>query len=487
METKSAVKVGILVLVGLALGTLLYFYLAHINPNTYKVRVVFDDTRGLGKQSIVRMQGVNIGEVSDVQLDTRHLPPHPVVTLAILPQYDIPRDYQFVIVSGLLITTAQIEVRPPKKPGDEAPLPKDGTARVTGGAAPGPLNEVSPELADMVADLKGTVGDVQVKFDALSVKLNTLLDHSTRLVDTSTETIKSARGIVSDPKLRFELTDTVHQFHEVSRQAAATSKDLSKQLTDLVSSGKGKFNRLSDTAIDLSIKLGNTLDDAREVVRKLTEQVSDPRLQQSLQETVDLARSTLASVRQITSDLHQITGDPTLAKNFSQTVSNFNSASGKANKVLDQTSTLLDKLNGVAGKGGRTRLPKVDFQANISEQFNPARLRLDADARVPFGKQQLFDLGLYDLGENTRLNAQLGNYLSSQMLVRYGLYASKLGVGLEVAPSGPLGLRADLFDPNHPRLDVRGLFRVNKNASVWVGVDQVFKDPVPLIGVQFNP
>ena len=30
------------------------------------------------------------------------------------------------------------------------------------------------------------------------------------------------------------------------------------------------------------------------VVKKLTEQVSDPRLQQSLQETVELARSTLA-------------------------------------------------------------------------------------------------------------------------------------------------------------------------------------------------
>src|SRR5579862_6449659 len=146
METKSAAKVGILVLVGLALGTLLYFYLAHINTNTYKVTVVFNDTQGLGKQSIVRMQGVNIGEVTSVDLDTHHLPPHPIVTLGISKKYDIPKDYQFVIVSGLLITTPQIELHPPAHPGDESPLPKDGSAAATGAPSPGPLAAISPEL-----------------------------------------------------------------------------------------------------------------------------------------------------------------------------------------------------------------------------------------------------------------------------------------------------------------------------------------------------
>ena len=67
MEGTSVAKVGLLVLVAAVLATVGYFYLSHQQLNSYTVRVRFKDTKGLLKQSIVRLKGVSIGEVKDCQ------------------------------------------------------------------------------------------------------------------------------------------------------------------------------------------------------------------------------------------------------------------------------------------------------------------------------------------------------------------------------------------------------------------------------------
>src|SRR5437870_5630339 len=79
MEAKSAVKVGLVVLIGLVVFGGLYYYLAHLNPNAYTIRVAFADTKGLVRQSVVRMRGVAIGEVAKVELKNLQ----PIVTLSI--------------------------------------------------------------------------------------------------------------------------------------------------------------------------------------------------------------------------------------------------------------------------------------------------------------------------------------------------------------------------------------------------------------------
>jgi phospholipid/cholesterol/gamma-HCH transport system substrate-binding protein len=492
MDVKSTGKVGLMVIIALVLLFALWSYLAHVRPNSYKVTVTFDDVRGLSKQSTVRMAGFSIGEVSSIELDTRVMPPRPVVTLAIDNQYNIPKDADFVIESGLLITTPQIEVHP--KPSDTTTairaadiLPKDGTARIQGAKAPGALAGISPELADTVKNLNSTFTGLNSKINRLTDKLERVVDDTDKLVNTSTRTVNDLRGVVGNPKLKQSLTETVTNFRDVSRDASSASKELSHQLRDFISSGKGKFNKLADTAISLSTKLGNTIDDAREVVKKLTEQVSDPRLQQSLQETVELVRSTMASVRQITSDLHQITGDPNLPKNISETVTHLNHASEKGEDALDKLDSILGKFTKATNKVGKTSFPKVDVLANVYEDVDPSHLKVDLDARLALGRRSLLDIGLFDLGQDTRLNLQYGSRYGDNLLLRYGIYASRFGAGIEYQPVKNFGLRADLYDTNLLRLDVRGLFRVNNNASFWVGEEGIFRSPTPAIGIQLKP
>ena len=204
-------------------------------------------------------------------------------------------------------------------------------------------------------------------------------------------------------------------------------------------------------------------------------------------ETVELARSTLASVRQITSDLHQITGDPTLGKDIKETVSNLDAASANGRDALDKLDKLLGKATKSVDKAGKLTFPKTDILANVSEHVDPSRMRIDLDARFNLSQRTLLDIGIFDLGESNRFDLQYGKRIGDRLLTRYGIYASKLGAGVEYSPPGNFGLRADLYDTNRPRLDVRGLFRVNNNASIWVGEDGMFRSPVPAIGIQFKP
>lgn len=505
MEGKSAVKVGMLVLIAFALAVAGFFYLSGFKLNTYTVRVHFKDTRGLQRQSVVRLKGVAIGDVQEVKLEQNGGTLTPTVTLAINQKYEIPTDYQFVIASGLLITNPTIEVRPPTTPTQGADaqgaanqltpnqaavvhtLPRDGTAVVEGGEAASALSSIDPQLSQTVANLNSSFSNLNTRMSTSFTKLNTLLDKTNRLVDNSNDTMTRGKALIADPRLKNNLLETTENFKQLSVTTRKTTDNLSRSLNTIINSSKGKFDKLSDQGLALISKLGNTVDDANNVVRKLTEQVSDPRLQSSLQETIELARSTLSSSRQIASDIHQLTGDPTLQANLKESAVNLKLTTERSAAALEKLNTILGKFSSATDKVRAPKVPPVQLLVNAQEAVDPAHFRLDVDARVPIGKRNLIDFGLYDLGEDTRLNLQVGTKFSDTLLARYGLHASKLGVGLEYGNFPYSGLRADLYDANHPRLDVKGLIRVKKNVSIWAGADGIFRgDPIPTIGVQLN-
>jgi phospholipid/cholesterol/gamma-HCH transport system substrate-binding protein len=486
MDSKSAAKVGMFILLTLGVGIAFYFALAHINPNTYTVKVSFTNTKGLQKQSVVRMQGVSIGEVKEVALDTKQRPPRPVVTMAIRNNFGIPEGSTFRIVSGLLITNPQVEIVPGQ---EQQPIARNSDKVLVGADSGSALDALSPELSQTVTKLNATFDDLNKRFAVASDKINRILDQSQMLLATTNRAAKTGEQLISDPQLRTSLKNTVGNFERTSAQLAVTSKDLSQQLSATLKSGQTSLDTLTGNLSNILTRIDTTIDDANTVVKKLTEQVTDPRLQNTLQETADLARTTLARFNQIASDLHQITGDPQLQNNLRQTVQNLQNATEQGEQAVKRINDLIGKLTGETTGGTRPslRLPQVQFVGNISEQIDPARLRVDAEARIGLGGRDLLSAGVYDFGGNSRLILQGGRRLNDILLARYGLYASKLGLGLEWTPNHGTGFRADLWDANRPQLDLRALFRVNKNASVWLGAEGIFRGDVsPILGIQIS-
>lgn len=490
MEGKSVAKVGLLVLVATILAVVGYLYLSHQQLNTYLVKVHFKDTKGLLRQSVVRIKGVGIGEAKSVQLEQTGGATIPTVELTIDKKYSIPSNYHFAIVSGLLISNPTIEVRPPDTTDrlvDGPPLPKDNTAVVEGAEAGSPLDLLDPQLTKTIGKLNASFDNINSKLDKSFTQIDTLLKQTNKLVINSNDTIVAAKGLIADPRFKANLLETTDNFRQLSVDTRRSVQDLTHSLGSIVKQGRPKLEKLTDQAIGLVTKMGDSIDNVNLVVKKLTEQVSDPRLQSSLQETIELTRSTLSSTRQIASDIHQLTGDPTLQANLKESAANLKLTMERSAAAVERFNNILDKVSGVANKVHAPKAPPIQLLVDAQEAVSPAHFRLDLDARVPIGQRNLLDLGLFDLGADTRLNLQGGTRFSDQLLVRYGLHASKLGLGLDYGKNIYSGFRLDLYDANRPRLDVKGLIRVNKNASIWAGADRILRgDPVPTIGVQFN-
>jgi phospholipid/cholesterol/gamma-HCH transport system substrate-binding protein len=284
--------------------------------------------------------------------------------------------------------------------------------------------------------------------------------------------------------MKQNLVASLNNVRQITEDAHGMSVQLRRDMDDLVGSSKGNLKDLGGKVNSLLDHVDATIQDTDSVVQKLTEQVTDPHLQQSLQETADLARTTLSRFNQIASDIHALTGDPEFQGDIKKTMANLSSATERGQHAIEKVDQILDKVTG--SKPRVPRLPKIDLIGNVSEQISPTRMRVDIDAMIPIGSRGLFDLGLYDFGQNTRLNAQMGNRFNDKLDVRYGLYASKIGAGLDYWVSPGTGFRADLWDTSRVRLDARGLFRVNKSASVWIGSDNLLRTPIPIVGVQLT-
>ncbi len=474
--------VGILAVAGV------YAYLLHFRPDTYLVAAIFKDAKGLVKQSVVRMQGVQIGEVESVDLNTdQKIKGHfgdPQITLKIFNKYQIPKNSRFRVVSGILITNPTVEI----VPGDsDLFLVKNNTARVTGEETGGALEALSPELASTVKKLNASFDTINGKIQQSYGKIDKILDQTSTLLTTSNKTISKTGDIIGDPKeVRQKLVATLDNFRQVSTQASGMAGDLRRQLNGLLASGKGNLDELRQSLLNIFDRLDTTLDDANTVVKKLTEQVTDPRLQSSLQETLDLGRTTLARFNQIASDLHQISGDPQLQSDLKTSVMNLKEASKQGSEAVEKVNKLLGNFTGSDGKPKKISTPKVDLFANASEGIDPGNFRADVEARIGTGAQNFVQTGIYDIGQNARFNLQLGRQANDRLAFRYGLFASRLGAGLDYRLGSGSLFRADLYDTRTPRLDFRTLFRVNKNAYWWIGADSLFDAPHARIGIQLN-
>ena len=426
-----------------------------------------------------------MGEVSSVDLGPDN---RPLIYLAIKRKYRIPIGSKFKITSGILITQAQVQIIPPAQSVQQriAFMPTDNKAVVSNDDhAPGSLLEtVDPELHETFSKLNKTFTIITDKFNDASGKIDVVLRQTQQLMDTANKIAGSTNNVISDPSLKKNLITSLDNVRLSTQDAHAITSQMRRDMDDLFGSSKGALKDLGTKVNSLLDHLDLTVEGASTLVAKVTEQVTDPHLQQSLQETAELARATLARFNQIASDIHTLTGDPALQGNIKKTVATLSDAAEHGRDAVQKLDTILGKFSDSTHRA--PKIPKIELFANVSEQLSPTRLRVDLDALAPFGKSELLDVGIFDFGQNNGFNLQAGTFLSRNTDIRYGLHDSKIGAGLDFWAQKGTGIQADVYDTNRPRLDVKGYLRVNNNASLWIGGDNLLRAPIALLGVQLT-
>jgi phospholipid/cholesterol/gamma-HCH transport system substrate-binding protein len=477
---STAAGVGVVVVVAAAIMVAAYVLLASagIIGNTYVRTVDFPDAQGVTKGTDVQMAGVKIGQVDAVGLsrDNRAL-----LTLRILQRYPILERYPLApgteihIAATGLLTTPIVEIVPPKRPETEK--------GVLHGTSPPTIDQLMPQAQQLLTNLNGLTHSLQGVLGDRQLIAN--LKRSTQNLAEVSERGKVIGANLAEVSERGKAIATNLQSASVSgRQIAAGFKQTTRRLDRTAA-------LLQQTVGENREKLGETItsvNDTMQAMKGLVEHVNDvvvdPKLKDSLQGTVVNLNQATANLVKISDSLEKLSADQQLNEDLRATVANTRATTAEA-------AQLLGRLNHLLGGGHRsaaTTREKVENTAvtvDVAEQTRPGRPRLDLNAYIPAGSARFYRIGLGDVTETNKLNLQFGEpFLGNS--ARFGLYGSRLGVGLDVgAPSHP-HFSADLYSLADPRLDLRARAGIGPGLDLTVGVLSAFRRNTPTVGVTWR-
>lgn len=293
----NELKVGLAVL---AAALILFFGIRFLSGQSafgggYDVVALFDDAQGLTRGSVVRMNGVQIGAVRDVQLspDARHV----LVTLGIDEGVEIPRGSTIGSRGISALGDVSVGITPPPGAGAGRPLVADDTL----------IARPTPDLYDLIAG----------ESTSLTARADTALTQAISVFTTLDEVLATSTG---------DLRDVLAQLNFLTR--AATRTLLNEQ--ERISQTLGALGRAAQGAeqfsTDLSV-LSTDLQDATGSFRDLAVENSD-----SLQVTITQLNTTLRSLDRSLASLEGLTTD------LDTTLSKINSPEGSLGLLLDDPS-----------------------------------------------------------------------------------------------------------------------------------------------------
>jgi phospholipid/cholesterol/gamma-HCH transport system substrate-binding protein len=293
----SQLKVGMIVLVSIALLTTLLFLMTSASGmSLFSKKIVvttyFENSSGLKVGAPVALEGVTIGEVKAVEVTNdpkRKLTPVKVV-MRIDPHYhaslhtDTKASLSTVGVLGDTVVDLNSETAtgPELKSGDELKTLE------------------TPTLQDVVKASQGTVESLNV----ILAKVNTIVD-----------TLQSGKGtagkLINDPALYNEAAATVQQLHELTVSLNEGKGSAGKLLHD-----DSLYNHLNDTSAKLD-EIANSLHAGKGSAGKL---LTDDSLYDNLNSTLKHANSLLAEADAGKGGVGLLMKDPSFARKLNDTV-----------------------------------------------------------------------------------------------------------------------------------------------------------------------
>lgn len=467
---QASAKVGGLVILFAALGTGALALLGKgiFEKKTTVYRVVFSDAGGLAPGSRVTLSGVLVGRVDKMALEG---PNKAVATISVDEKTLIPAGSQAVLPASF-ISIGDLEVR--LQPGDGDPLQEGAEipGRVTS-----PLESFMPESGKTLAKLDETLASLNKLLNDKELKgsITGLAASGQKALDAGTQTASNVGKLVN------RMDGLVQGSQGEFKQILASTKRTMGQVENLV----GEFNRiakkgdLEKETLALLAELKAAAQKGNELVAEMTKIASDPELRASMKTTLDNAATMSESGTKIAKNVEEISTTGIEASK------NANELMKKANVLADDLAKLMESFKKTfekVGGGAATTLNQVKFEADLQTTTDSGTIRTDLNAIIPLGNERL-RLGMFDAFESNRFNLQLQKPLAEGLDLRYGVYASKLGVGVDYRLAPSWMLRGDLFGLNDPRLDLRLRYDFSGNLYGWVGLERALTNNVPVMGV----
>ena len=432
LRFRPEARVGLVIFIGALTLLVVYWFLKgwSFRGRTYAMYAVFRNVQRLSDGADVRMAGVMIGQVTGISLWQAN---RARVEMRISEDVKVPANSVFRTTSGGLVGDIFVEVIPPEKVGGYV---KHGQT-VYGEEMP-TLDTVLPEVTKLVLQLQTSAAAIN---DVLADK-KMLAAFRNSMANTELTTRRAAELMLEFQNIAMAKSEGMDSVLGNATKASADFAALAKDLRVAVE--KGGTTKVNEI-LESSKRAAANLEQASAKLRDLA---ADPKLNTDVRETVSTLRQTAENAKALTDRLNKAVG----GRRPGQLIKGFKGTSS---------------------------------QADVFARFG-GKLRLDYNVTIPGGTDRFYKLGLFDVGESTKVNMQMGRMLSPTVAVRYGIYGSRLGMGMDKSINNHVSLHADLFRPSDPMLEVKGLYDFSKDLGVWVGGEDILHSGPFMLGLQYR-
>lgn len=584
MEARPAqdLKVGATFMIALVVLIFAYFFIERLNPfqRGYMMYVVFDRVAGLPVGSEVRWNGINVGEVKGRDPDKPYNANR--IRVAVLVKrrdVEIRKTDRYEIKTNLLTGQSNLEISSPKD--STGPLIGPGT-RITTGQSPAETADVIPKVSKLLDTINEaaeginhliTAGPLKESLDKTAVNIEKTSAEALKMVSAlsgvtrgSTEDIRAmirqlretsdsikktaaaVEQMASDPAVKEHLEGTLAAVHKTAENVASLTGDekLRENLTEAVAAIRGAADNIQklsggeDVAVAAS-NIRQATEQLNTASKKLAETVSDPKLREALDASLDAVKAAaktleesassgainraVANLEQVTQSLRtsaQEVENILVAKggseNISATLASFKQAAADIEKTADHLQGLLtspemsEDIRGAVHDIRRASAGAAEVTAEAKELLarggsalaglRGVRVGTEGGVRFVAGpdvwktgtsfsfdlrNRRTLELGADDIGVRTLGIGLVGAPLNPRTRVVGGLYRSELGVGLShrLGRSGT-EMETYLFDPNSPRMDARLHVPIASDLRITFGAEDIFKGTHLLYGVTYG-
>lgn len=465
--------------------------------NSTDFQVDFLDAKGLLVGSSVRMAGIHIGSVTSVQL----VDGKARLSLRVENRYPLNKQTDFELITPLIGAAPYVQVRlgkngAPIAEGDV--LPGRDTKGVDGlvGTADSVLSKVDSIMGDkqMQDDIRKTVHNLRIASDTLPLTLK----EAERIMKSAAELSENTAALV--PKIERQLNVLTKQTSALLtdiRAATQSGKLVADEATGLTKDLRDTVLENRTTIKELILTTNATMDKIALLVTDIKGTLTDPALKDGIKKSVTNFEEITANVIKMTktlddtaTGLEKLVNDPALAADIKGTITNVKEMSSSVKDLAKRAEAirLPGERRNNSIKGGNS-IPKIaEPGLTFDARYGTKSGRLRQDVHVVtqgLAPATFFRFGLFDATEGNRVDIQQGIIRREDTIFRYGLFAGKLGVGLDQSLRG-YDFRLDLWNPSILTVDARLRKRLDAGTAVFAGYDNVGRSGGPVFGIQWK-
>lgn len=454
MAASTEVKVGVFVLVGLALLAYMTVRLGSLSfsePEGYAIWAVFDHATGLKKGAPVEMAGIQIGTIEAIDLYRSKAR----VTMRIDSKVAVPSDSTAVIRTRGMLGDKYVSIAPGH---DAAPRLGDGQ-RLARAQVPTDLDQLMGRLGDIAEDVKVLTGSLKDSLGSPESQRN--LKESLANLRELTAGLKK---VVADNRGRLD------QVSENLRRFTADLSQLSSENKVALGETIRNFKAISaqlDSAIGSLTSVARKIDQGQGTIGAL---VNERKTLDDLNQTLDSLKHVAKKIDEGKGTLGRLVNDDTTVTRIDEALAGINDylARGDAWRVyMDYRGEYLTRHEGLRSYVRLRLQPKADKYYLIGIVSDPVGRRtekIQTTTTTENGVSNTVREKTVTVDKDTlKFDAQFAKRIYD-MTFRAGLFMTTGGVGVDYhLLDDDLKLTFEAFD-----------FRTDYNPHLKVAADYVF-------------